>query len=71
VINQTFRLTEKEGDTNLGVKGVLGVVGFGSLASVLEQEEPIEVVLRELHGLDWFRLVCKPEQSPRVWKVRR
>ena len=48
---------ERERDTNIGIKGVLGVVRFGSFTSVLEQQEAIEVFLRELHvvrsGLDW------------------
>ncbi len=58
-MNETLRLTEKEREwkTNLGVKGVLGVVRFGSFTSVLEEKEAIEVVLRELHvvrsGRDW------------------
>lgn len=47
--NETLRLTERERDTNIGIKGVLGVVRFGSFTSVLEQQEAIEVFLRELH----------------------
>lgn len=52
---------ERERDTNIGIKGVLGVVRFGSFTSVLEQQEAIEVFLRELHvvrsGLAWTGLV--------------
>lgn len=59
--NETLRLTERERDTNIGIKGVLGVVRFGSFTSVLEQQEAIEVFLRELHvvrsGLAWTGLV--------------
>lgn len=49
--NETLRLThrEREKDTNIGIKGVLGVVRFSSFTSVLEKQEAIEVFLRELH----------------------
>ena len=43
------RERERE-ETDIGVKRVFGVSSFGGFAIMLEEEEAIEVVLRELHG---------------------
>lgn len=41
---------EEGGDTNTGIERVLSVGGFGGLTGVFEEEDPIEVVLLQIHG---------------------
>ena len=49
-IRREIRNKAEKRKTNIGVERVLGVGGFGGLASVLEEEKAIEVALLQIHG---------------------